>query len=59
MSMYTEIYVKALLKEDVDDNVINILKYMLGKENMMCYWANFKDYYEEGLWAYLMKNTKI
>ena len=49
MSMYTEIYVKALLKEDVDDNVINILKYMLGKENMMCYWANFKDYYEEGL----------
>ena len=30
MGMYTEIYVKAVLKEDVDDNVINILKYMLG-----------------------------
>ena len=30
MGMYTEIYVKAVLKEGVDDNVINILKYMLG-----------------------------
>ena len=34
MSMYTEIYVKAVLKEDVDDNVINILKYMLGMKKM-------------------------
>ena len=21
---------------------------VVGKENMMCYWANFKDYYEVG-----------
>ena len=34
MGMYTEIYVKAVLKEDVDDNVINILKYMLGMDNI-------------------------
>ena len=34
MSMYTEIYVKAVLKEDVDDNVINILKYMLGIDDV-------------------------
>ena len=34
MSMYTEIYVKAVLKEDVDDNVINILKYMLGMDDV-------------------------
>ena len=34
MSMYTEIYVKAVLKEDVDDNVINILKYMLGMDDI-------------------------
>ena len=40
MSMYTEIYVKALLKEDVDDNVINILKYMLGMDDVEL------DYYE-------------
>ena len=32
--MYTEIYVKAVLKEDVDDNVINILKYMLGIDDV-------------------------
>lgn len=34
MSMYTEIYVKAVLKENVDDNVINILKYMLGIDDV-------------------------
>ena len=34
MSTYTEIYVKAVLKEDVDDNVINILKYMLGMDDV-------------------------
>ena len=34
MSMYTEIYVKAVLKEDVDDNVINILNYMLGMDDV-------------------------
>ena len=34
MSMYTEIYVKAVLKEDVDDNVINIIKYMLGIDDV-------------------------
>ena len=34
MGMYTEIYVKAVLKEDVDDNVINILKYMLGIDDV-------------------------
>ena len=34
MGMYTEIYVKAVLKEDVDDNVINILKYMLGMDDV-------------------------
>ena len=32
--MYAEIYVKAVLKEDVDDNVINILKYMLGMDDV-------------------------
>ena len=30
MGMYSEIYVKAVLKKDVDDNVVNIIKYMLG-----------------------------
>ena len=34
MSMYTEIYVKVVLKKDVDDNVINILKYMLGIDDV-------------------------
>lgn len=34
MGMYTEIYVKVVLKEDVDDNVINILKYMLGMDDV-------------------------
>ncbi len=34
MSMYTEIYVKAVLKGDVDDNVINILNYMLGMDDV-------------------------
>ena len=34
MSMYTEIYVKVVLKENVDDNVINILKYMLGIDDV-------------------------
>ena len=34
MGTYTEIYVKAVLKEDVDDNVINILKYMLGMDDV-------------------------
>ena len=34
MGMYTEIYVKAVLKENVDDNVINILKYMLGMDDV-------------------------
>ena len=34
MGMYSEIYVKAVLKEDVDDNVINILKYMLGMDDV-------------------------
>ena len=34
MGMYTEIYVKAVLKENVDDNVINILKYMLGIDDV-------------------------
>ena len=34
MGTYAEIYVKAVLKEDVDDNVINILKYMLGMDDV-------------------------
>lgn len=34
MSMYTEIYVKAVLKEDVNVNVIDVLKYMLGMDNI-------------------------
>lgn len=34
MGMYTEIYVKAVLKEGVDDNVINIIKYMLGVDGI-------------------------
>ena len=34
MGTYTEIYVKAVLKEDVDDNVINILKFMLGMDDV-------------------------
>lgn len=34
MSMYTEIYVKAVLKEDVNINVIDVLKYMLGMDNI-------------------------
>lgn len=34
MSMYTEIYVKVVLKEGVDDNVINVLKYMLGMDDI-------------------------
>ena len=32
--MYTEIYVKAVLKEDVNINVIDVLKYMLGMDNI-------------------------
>lgn len=34
MGMHTEIYVKAVLKDDVDNNVINILKYMLGIDDV-------------------------
>ena len=34
MGTYTEIYVKAVLKEHVDDNVINILKFMLGMDDV-------------------------
>ena len=34
MGMYTEIYVKVVLKENVDYNVINILKYMLGMDDV-------------------------
>lgn len=34
MSMYTEIYVKAVLKEDVNINVIDVLKYMLGMDDV-------------------------
>ena len=34
MSTYTEIYVKAVLKGNVDDNVINILNYMLGMDDV-------------------------
>ena len=34
MSMHTEIYVKAVLKKDVDDNVVNIIKYMLGIDDV-------------------------
>lgn len=34
MGMHTEIYVKAVLKEDVNINVIDVLKYMLGMDNI-------------------------
>ena len=34
MGTYTEIYVKAVLKEDVNINVIDVLKYMLGMDNI-------------------------
>ena len=34
MGMYGEIYVKAVLKKDVDDNVVNIIKYMLGIDDV-------------------------
>ena len=34
MGMYTEIYVKAVLKKDVDDNVVNIIKYMMGIDDV-------------------------
>ena len=34
MGMYSEIYVKAVLKKDVDDNVVNIIKYMLGIDDV-------------------------
>ena len=34
MGMYTEIYVKAVLKKDVDDNVVNVINYMLGIDDV-------------------------
>ena len=34
MSMHTEIYVKAVLKKDVDDNVVNVINYMLGIDDV-------------------------
>ena len=34
MGTYTEIYVKAVLKKDVDDNVVNVIKYMLGIDDV-------------------------
>ena len=34
MGTYSEIYVKVVLKKDVDDNVVNIIKYMLGIDDV-------------------------
>ena len=34
-----------------NNNLLKAKKNVVGKENMMCYWANFKESYEEGLWV--------
>lgn len=57
MSMYTEIYVKAVLKEDVDDNVINILKYMLGMDNIELEDLTLPSHslFETNNWHYMLR----
>lgn len=34
MGMYTQIYVKATFKENLSDNVVNIIKYMLNMDDV-------------------------
>ena len=56
--MYTEIYVKAVLKEDVDDNVINILKYMLGMDNIELEDLTLPSHslFETNNWHYMLRS---
>lgn len=58
MSMYTEIYVKAVLEENVDDNVINILKYMLGMDNIELEDLTLPSHrlFETERWHYMLRS---
>ena len=58
MDMYTEIYVKAVLKEDVDDNVINILKYMLGMDDVELEDLTIPPHslFETNNWHYMLRS---
>ena len=58
MGMYTEIYVKAVLKEDVDDNVINILKYMLGMDDVELEDLEIPSHslFATGRWHYMLRS---
>lgn len=58
MSMYTEIYVKVVLKEDVDDNVINILKYMLGMDDVELEDLTLPSHslFETNNWHYMLRS---
>lgn len=58
MGMYTEIYVKVVLKEDVDDNVINILKYMLGIDDVELEDLTLPSHrlFEKERWHYMLRS---
>ena len=58
MSMYTEIYVKVVLKEYVDDNVINILKYMLGMDDVELEDLTIPSHslFATGRWHYMLRS---
>ena len=58
MGTYTEIYVKAVLKEDVDDNVINILKYMLGIDDVELEDLEIPSHslFETNNWHYMLRS---
>ena len=58
MSMYTEIYVKAVLKGNVDDNVINILNYMLGMDDVELEDLTLPSHnlFETERWHYMLRS---
>ena len=58
MGTYTEIYVKAVLKEGVDDNVINILKYMLGMDDIELEDLTLPSHslFETERWHYMLRS---
>ena len=56
MGMYTQIYVKATFKENLSDNVVNIIKYMLKMDDIK---LEDLDFFEDELQKYEFERVKL
>ena len=59
MGMYTELYVKAIFKENLPNDVVNIIKYMLGMGDIEVEDLKLPDHelFKTHRWEYMLRSA--